>query len=136
MSIVPEPYVPPIWRPLLRYRVWSGRRLRAKVEGDFSLFLLPIIKGGVPSRVLNEIVNVQPIGTEHPTPRPIAEQEERLAIAQEVAAQEIASRLSDESVIAWSVVYRSRRWYRRMWRWLPRLWRWAKGSGPSTGCCR
>lgn len=124
MSIVPEPYVPPIWRPLARYRVWRARRRRARAIANFSSFLMPIVKNSMPRHVLNEIVNVQPIGGEPQPERSIEAQEERLRVAQEAAVQEIAERMSDEAVLQWSIV--RIRWWRR-------LWRWAKGSKPE-GC--
>jgi len=89
MTFAPKPEPVPIWHPIARVRRWRKRRARAQAVGDFSAFLMPIIKSPFPTMRVGDLADVQPI----------------------------AEQMSDESVIKWNVVHRRTYWWHRLWRW-------------------
>jgi len=123
VSIVSHQAVPPIWRPIARFRLWHRRRVRARAVADFSSYLMPIIHADFPVDPINELVQVQPMSVR--TATAVRDEHRRRS---ETAAREIAGQMSDEAALNWNIVYRRTRWWSR-------LWRWAKGS-PASGCCR
>jgi len=91
--IVHREAIPPIWHPIARFRYWRARRARIKASllGDFSEYLLPVIKSGFPPTAIQEIVSAQHMSESYEKAR---------------AADNV-----------FEVRYVRTRWYGKLWRW-------------------
>ena len=89
--IVHRDPIPPIWRPVARYRYWRKRRvLAAQPLEDFSSYRMPIIKQRYSAPPIQEIVSAQDM------------------------SESFEHAKQADNVIAWNVVHQRTRWYDRL----------------------